>query len=167
MKEIFERRSCRKFDDRKIEAGKIEKLLRAGMAAPTAGNQREWEFIVVTHRELLAKLAAASPYSACAAGAPLAIVLLGNTEDKRFPQCWQQDLGACAENILLEAVHLGLGGVWLGIAPEEDRMKNVREIFDLPEEVKPFAILPLGYPKEVPTPDERWDPDKVSYNGYR
>ena len=136
------------------------------MTAPTAANQREWEFVVVTEKVLFDKLSAATPYSKPVAKAPLAIVILSNFEKTIFPECWQQDLGACAQNILLEAVHLGLGGVWLGVAPLEDRMKTVSDIFSLPAEVKPFAVIALGYPREDIPPKERYEPNKVHYNGY-
>lgn len=167
MKEIFERRSCRSFEDRKVEAGKLEKLLQAAMAAPTAKNQREWEYIVVTERELREKLADASPYAACVKDAPVAIVLLANISGLDCPEYWEQDMSTSAENILLEAVHLGLGAVWLGIAPDEERMRNVIEIFDLPENVLPFAIIPVGYPVSEGKAIDRYDTEKIFYNGYK
>jgi nitroreductase len=167
MEEIFRRKSVRDFTDEKVEDEKIEKLLRAAMSAPTAANQREWEFIVVTDRELLDKLAVASPYSQPVGKSAVTIVLLGNFKKMVFPHCWEQDLGACAENILLEAVHLGLGGVWLGVAPEENRMNNVETIFSLPEDVRPFAMIALGYAKEDVRPKDRFEPKKVHYNEYK
>ncbi len=167
MLEIFKRVSIRNFSDRKVEAEKIRKLLEAGMAAPSAGNQKEWEFIVVTEQTLLDRLAMASPNSRHTAKAPLAIVLLGNMRNMKYPPYWEQDLGACAQNILLEAVHLDLGGVWLGIAPLEDRMMNITNIFSLPSHITPFAIIALGYPQGYVAPKERYDPGKVHYNGYR
>lgn len=166
MKEIFERKSVRDFTDKKIEDDKVEQLLRAAMAAPTAANQREWEFIVVTEKTLLDKLASTTPYSGPVGKAPMAIVMLGNLTKTVFPDCWQQDLGACAQNILLEAVHLDLGAVWIGIAPSEERMKKVSDIFLLPEEVKPFSIIALGYPREAAMQKERFEPNKIHYNGY-
>ena len=166
MKEIFKRRSVRDFTEKEVENEKVEQLLRAAMTAPTAANQREWEFVVVTDKTLIEKLSTSTPYSKPVAKAPLAIVMLSNFTKTVFPDCWQQDLGACAENILLEAVHLGLGGVWIGIAPTEDRMKTISDIFSLPEDVKPFSIIALGYPREDITPKERYEPDKVHYNKY-
>lgn len=166
MEEIFKRRSVRDFTEKKVEEEKIEQLLRAAMAAPSAANQREWEFIVVTEKALIDKLSETTPYSKFVARAPLAIVILSNFTKTVFPECWQQDLGACAENILLEAVSLGLGGVWIGVAPEDVRMKNVAGIFSLPEEIKPFAVIALGYPREEISQKERYEPEKVHYNGY-
>lgn len=117
MDAIFNRRSIRKYKDKPVEKEKIEKLLRAAMQAPSAGNQQPWEFIVIQDKENLKKLSGMSPYSKLIMNAPLTFVLLGNKDKMKFPENWQQDMGASAENILLEAVELGLGAVWLGVAP--------------------------------------------------
>ena len=167
MKEIFERRSVRAFLNQPIEPEKIELLLKAAMAAPSAGNLREWRLIAVTQRPLLEKLAKVSPYAGCAAKAPLAIVVLGDLSGVKHSEYWEQDLGACTQNLLLEAQHLGLGAVWLGVAPLAERMEAVTELFDLPKQVRPFAIVAVGYPAEVPAPRERWEPEKAFYNGYQ
>lgn len=167
MKEIFDRRSVRAFLNQAIEPEKTELLLKAAMAAPSAGNQREWRLIAVTHRHLLEELAKVSPYAGCAAKAPLAIVVLGDLSGVKYSEYWEQDLSACTQNILLEAQHLGLGAVWLGIAPLPERMEAVAALLHLPDQVKPFAVVALGYPAETPVPRERWEPDKVSYNGYQ
>jgi nitroreductase len=192
MDPIFQRVSVRKFASRPVEPEKIEQLLRAAMAAPSATNQQPWEFLVVTDPALLEALSHASdggeppkapagkppmtpppagdrPHggpAACCKDAPLAIVVLGNQTRMRCPENWQQDLGAATENILLEAVQQGLGGVWLGIATLENRMDNIRRIFSLPEELLPYCILALGYPAEQPKPQQdRYCPAYVHYNG--
>jgi len=166
MREILARKSVRSFIDQTVETEKIEQLLHAAMAAPTAGNQREWEFIVVTDQAMLQKLANASPHSGCTAKAPLAIVGLANMKNLRAPDYWEQDLGAAMENILIEAVHIGLGGVWLGIAPLPERMKYLSDVFSLPDYVKPFAILALGYPDKEILSSDRYYPEKIHYNQY-
>ena len=68
MKEIFHRVSVRKFEDRAVESDKVEQILRAAMAAPSAGNQQPWDFYVVTSREKLHALAQVSPYAECPPG---------------------------------------------------------------------------------------------------
>ena len=164
MKEIFARVSVRKFLEKPVEKEKIEKILRAAMAAPTAGNQQEWEFIVVENKDNLQKLSTFSPYSKSLAEAPIAIVLLSNKDKLRYPENWQQDLGAAAQNMLLEAVHLGLGSVWLGVAPLEDRMKFIADFFNLSDNLQPFAVLPFGYPSGEHKPKDRFDPSKIRWN---
>ncbi|WP_053983495.1 nitroreductase family protein [Niameybacter massiliensis] len=163
MKEIFSRASVRKFKERKVEREKIEKLLQAAMAAPSAGNQQPWEFIVVEAKETLCKLSGVSPYARSLAEAPLAIVVLANKKALKYLDYWQQDLGAATQNMLLEAVHLELGGVWLGIAPLEERMQYVSEVFNLPEYLQAYAIVPFGYPANEPKPQNRYEVTRVHF----
>ena len=80
MKEIYERRSVRSYSDKYVKEEKIEQILKAGMQAPSAGNQRPWEFLVVRDREILEKLAEASPYAKCVDKAPVAIVMGSQSE---------------------------------------------------------------------------------------
>ncbi|MGL5540534.1 MAG: nitroreductase family protein, partial [Erysipelotrichaceae bacterium] len=94
MEAIFTRRSVRKFKSDPIDDGKIEGIIRAGMQAPSAGNQQPWEFIVIRDPALLDNLSKLSPYSNMLKEAPVAIVVLANEEEMRYPTHWQQDLGA-------------------------------------------------------------------------
>ncbi|ADY55734.1 nitroreductase [Syntrophobotulus glycolicus DSM 8271] len=146
MKEIFNRRSIRKFKDQAVEPEKIDKLLRAAMQAPSAANQQPWEFIVVQNKEKLGQIAQVSPYAKPAAASAVTFVLLARDNELRVPTGWEQDMGAAAENMLLEAVHLGLGGVWLGIATSDEAAENVRRLFSLPDHIRPFALISIGYP---------------------
>jgi len=107
-----------------------------------------------------------SPYAKPVADCSVAFVLLGNLDTAHFPQCWQQDMAAAAENILLEATDLELGGGWLGVAPEEDRMDYITKLFNLPADIKPFYLLSIGYPNEAQTIVERYDSARVHYNKY-
>mgnify|MGYP001036725412 CR=1 FL=1 len=161
MKEIFQRVSVRKFTAQEVEADKVELLLRAAMAAPSAGNQQPWTFCVVRDRALLDRLSEASPYAKPLLGAPLCIAVTGLGHGLRFPEYWQQDLGACTQNLLLEAEHLGLGAVWMGIAPLEERMQAVRGVLGLEEESKPFCLIAVGYPAERAAGHDRYDPSRV------
>ena len=163
MKEILERVSVRKYEARPVEREKLEALLRAAMAAPSAGNQQPWEFAVVQDRALLDRLAGASPYAKPLLAAPAGIAVLSRTQGLRFPEYWQQDLGACTQNLLLEAEHQGLGAVWMGIAPLEERMRAVAEILGLGEGLRAFALVAVGYPAEKAAPHDRFDPSRVQW----
>ena len=166
MDEIFRRRSIRKYKDRPVEEEKIEKLLRAAMQAPTSGNQRPWEFLVVRNREALVQLSLTSDFSMAVAKAPLAIVMLGNKDLLKYPEDWEKDLAAATQNLLLEAVSLGLGAVWLGVAPLTDCMENVRLTCSLPQNIDPFAIVAVGYPLEEKQPIDRFEADRIHYESY-
>lgn len=161
MNTIFQRTSIRNYEDRPVEKEKVEQLLRAAMAAPSAGNQQPWEFYVVTDKEKIEKLAESSPYAGCAKRAPILIVSCFKTEDILFPEYAQIDLSACTQNILLEAVELGLGAVWLGIAPIPERMEVVKELLDLPQNLEAFAIIPCGYPAEEKVQQNRFEQSRI------
>ncbi len=167
MNAIFKRTSVRKYAKKNVNKKQIEKLLRAGMAAPSAVNQQPWEFIVVTDKDLREKIGKTSPFTKQAAKAPLSIVLLMRT-DVRLVEMAPQDMGACAENILLEATKLGLGAVWQGVYAHQERMGYLTELFGLDESVVPFAIISIGYPKggKLPKQQDRFDESRIYRNGY-
>lgn len=162
MKEIFHRTSIRRYMDTPVEAAKVEKMLRAAMAAPSAGNQQPWEFYVVTNKEVLAQLAASSPYAGCTAAAPMAFVACYQN-NCAMPEYAEIDISAAVENLLLEADSLELGGVWLGIAPLKERMDAVKEILALPDYLSAFAIIPCGYPVNVGPQQNRYEETRVHY----
>jgi nitroreductase len=167
MNAIFARRSVRKYLKKDVEKELVERVLKAAMQAPSAGNQQAWEFIVVRDQETLNKLSEFSPYSKMVANAGVAIVVLANEEYMRYPIYWQQDLGAATENLMLQAVDEGLGSVWIAVSPREDRIKTIREIFSLPETVIPYSVVSLGYPAEESKFADRWDSNKVHYEEYK
>ena len=148
MSSIYHRISVRKFENRPVEKETILEILRAGMQAPSACNQQPWEFYVVTNRERIQELSKASPYTGCAAGAPVVIVPVYRKEGLIAPEYAEIDLSIAQENMWLRADELGLGGVWLAIAPEQERMDNVRRILNLPDNVEAFSLFPLGWPGE-------------------
>lgn len=166
MNSIFTRRSVRSYLEQRVEKEKIEQLLKAAMQAPSAANQRPWEFIVVEDKARLQALAKASQYAGPVKEAPLAIVVLGNKAKLPFPENRNLDLSAATQNLMLEAVELGLGTVWLGIAPVEERMQYVADLFQLPPSVEAFAIIAVGYPKTENKFVDRYEQARVHYETY-
>lgn len=164
MDAINKRRSIRKFIDKPVESEKIEKLLRAAMQAPSAKNQQPWELIVVDSRKILDELSKYSNYANAILTAPVSIVLVSNIERLQSPEFWEQDLSAGTENILLEAVNLGLGAVWLGVNPLKDRMEFIKKLFDLPDNIIPFSVVPIGYTDRENNFVDRFNEDKIHYN---
>ena len=162
MNEIFHRVSVRKFKPKPVEQEKTLQILRAAMQAPSTGDQRPWEFYVVTNKDIIRQLSKSSPYAGCAAGAPVVIVPCYH-EECMFADYTQIDLSIATENMWLEASELGLGGVWLGIAPEEDRMTAVKEILNLPDGLAAFALFPVGYPAEQRPQQARFDESRIHY----
>lgn len=164
MKEIFTRRSVRKYTDQPVSADQLDLLLRAAMAAPSAGNEQPWHFIVLDDRSVMARITEVHPYSKMLLQAPVAIVVCGELSREKYPGFWVQDCSAATENILLEAQHLGLGAVWLGLHPVADRAKAVHDLLGLPENVMPLGIVSVGHPQEMPAPADRFDATRIHRN---
>lgn len=162
MDTILKRRSIRKWLDQPVEEEKIKTILKAAMNAPSAGNQMPWEFIVVEDKAMLEELSKTSPYAKCVANAPVAIIPVYHTEGLRFPSYAQIDSAIASENILLAITDLGLGGVWLGIAPEEERMDKVGKILHL-EDRHAFAIIPFGYSDMTLDPNDKYDDGRITW----
>ncbi len=160
---IATRRSIRRYTDRAVEPEKVEALLAAAMAAPSAGNQQPWRFLVTTDREMHERIAETSPYAKMLPEAPLAIVVCGDTADLRHPDMWQHDCAAATQNILLAAHALGLGAVWLGFYPHTERSEPLAALIDLPASVLPMAVVAIGYPAEHKDPAVRYDPDFIHH----
>ena len=156
MNSIFHRISVRKYEDRPVEKKKIMEILRAGMQAPSACNQQPWEFYVVTDKEKIQKLSKVT-------GAPVVIVPVYRTEGLVAPSFAQIDMAIAQENIWLETDAQGLGGVWFGIAPVEDRMEEVHRLLELPENVKVFSMFALGYPAETRPQQNRFEPERIHF----
>lgn len=162
MADLFHRVSIRKYQDKKVEPEKLEYILRASMAAPSACNQQPWEFYIVEDPEILNELSEVTPYTKLTAGAPMAIVTAYRKESK-VPIYSQIDMSICMENMWLATDELGLGGVWMGIAPMEDRMDEVDRIVGIAKEHRAFGIFALGYPAEERTQRDRYDESRIHY----
>ena len=163
MDSIFHRTSIRKFKDKQVEKDKIIQILKAGMQAPSAANQQPWEFYVVTDKDKIDRLSKVQKYAGCAAGAPVVIVPVYKKDGLIFSEYAQIDMAIAQENMWLETDSIGLGGVWLGIAPDKERMDAVREILELPDEYEPFSLFPLGYPAEERSQQDRFDESRIHY----
>lgn len=164
MHEIFKRRSIRKYLDKPVAKEDIDDLLRAAMAAPSAGNEQPWEFIIVDDKNILKRIADVHPYAKMLYEAPVAIVVCGDLNKEKYKGFWVQDCSAATQNILLEATDKGLGTVWIGVYPDETRVKDISNIFGIPSNVVPLSIVAVGYPDQEMQEVDRFDPQKIHYN---
>ncbi|MBQ5782848.1 MAG: nitroreductase family protein [Oscillospiraceae bacterium] len=162
MNNIYTRVSIRKYQDRPVEKEKTMAILKAAMQAPSATNQQPWEFFVVTNREKLEALSKVHQYAGMTKDAPVAIVAAYRS-DCRVPAYAQIDLSIAMQNLWLETDAQGLGGVWLGIAPMEERMKDVEQIVGMPDTLRAFAIFPYGYPAEERKQQDRFDESRIHF----
>lgn len=163
MNSIFRRISVRKYEDKPVEKEKIMQILKAGMQAPSACNQQPWEFYVVTDKKKIEALSKMTPYTGCAAKAPVVLVSAYRLEGLVAPAFAQIDMSIAQENIWLETDALGLGGVWIGIAPMQDRMNLVHKILNLPKNLEVFSLFALGYPAEIREQQNRFDETRIHF----
>jgi len=165
MNELIEnRRSIRKFEpDYRITKEQLNKLLGAAMMAPSARNRRPWEFIAVTKRETLDELVRIHPYAAMCGTASAAIIVLGIPQADSKADFVPQDCGAATENILIEAVSLGLGTCWCGVYPKKDLMEKLSGYFGIQEPKYPFNLIAVGKPAENPKAKGFFEEGKVRY----
>ncbi|MDR0442583.1 MAG: nitroreductase family protein [Treponema sp.] len=166
MNTLFEkRRSIRKFQpDKPVTREQLDRLLKAAMLAPSACNTRPWEFLAITKREMLDKIAEIHPYAKMCETATAAIVVVALPQTKEKPEGYfPQDCGAATENILLEAAGIGLGACWCGVYPREERMVSIRGLFNIQEPKIPFNIIAIGTPDEAPGQRGFFEAAKVTY----
>jgi len=167
LETIFQRRSIRKYTDQPVEPEKLDFLLKAAMAAPSAMNCKPWEFIVVTDPELLAQFRRHLIFGD--RNAPVAIVVCGNPALSINPAArmfWVQDCSAATENILIAAVGLGLGTVWIGVHPVPMFVNTVRKIMSIPKRVTPLGIVYVGYPESAKAARTQYDEKRVHKQRY-
>ena len=164
MKEIFIRRSIRKYKDKKINKEDLEKILRAAMQAPSARNQKPWHFLVCDNKEVMTKVSDELPNVSMAKSADLLIVFMAQKDNLLIPDKFEQDMSACIQNSLLEACHLGIGSCWCGIYPDKVRMSKTINIFNI-KDYEPFAIVTFGYPENEEDMKfiERYDESRIHY----
>jgi nitroreductase len=95
--------------------------------------------------------------------APLAILVCGDLDLAVHGEMWVQDCSAATENLLIAVQAKGLGAVWLGVYPREERIKGLRKLFNIPRHVAPFALVPIGYPGEKKPPSKRYKKSRIHY----
>lgn len=163
---IHGRRSIRRYTGEPVDEESMERVLRAAMAAPSAGNQQPWQFVVLDDRGLIDRIPEFHPYAEMLREAPAAVVVCGDTRGAPHKGYWEQDCSAATQNLLLAAHALGLGAVWLGVHPLADRVEALGELLGLPTDVIPLAVIALGHPAEEKPPADRFDASRVHRNGW-
>jgi nitroreductase len=164
---IFSRRSIRNYQERGVEHDVLVQLLQAAMAAPTAANAKPWEFVVVDEPEALNQLKVVLPFGQY--NPPAAIVVCGNPDianNSAGKLYWVQDCSAAIENILIASAGMGLGTVWIGVFPLESRVKSVRKVMNMPENVTPLGVVYVGYPAEQKEARTQYDAQRVYWQVY-
>ncbi len=168
LKAIFKRRSVRKYKDMPVEEQKIREVLRTAMAAPTARNVQDWEFLVINTLEGRQKIMDAHPYASMLKTAPVAVIVCSNRVREEGAQGYGPiNCAAAIQTMLLAATDMGLGSVWLGVFPRPERVMALKEAFALPEDITPIGIAVFGYADEEIGPSERYDKEKIHWEKWR
>jgi nitroreductase len=164
---ILTRRSIRDYTPHPVSEETIKLLLEAGLSAPSAFDERSTEFVVINDRKILDEIHNfnPNPKSFQLKKATVAILVCGNQakERNKGQGFWLLDGAVASENILIAANALGLGAVWTAIYPFQDRIPKVQKLLNLPEQVIPLNIIPIGYPAERKMPHP-YDASRVHTN---
>lgn len=159
---IYNRKSVRSFiKDRPVSEEDIQALIKAGMSAPSGKDTRPWEFVIINDRAILDKMAEELPTAKMLSQAPMAIVVCGDTIRSSY---WYLDCSAATENILLAAEAMELGGVWTAAYPYRDRMATVIKHTNMPAQVLPLVVIPIGYPMGNHSVKDKYDEKKIHMN---
>jgi nitroreductase len=160
------RTSIKKYEDRGVEQDKVGKILEAARWAPSAGNMQSWEFVVVEEYDLRKKLSQYAYNQSHLREAPVCIVILADREkarrkyEERGEDLYMiQETAAAMQNMLLMAEEMGLGTAWVGAFDEE----NVADLLEVPDRLRPVAMVSLGYPRERPKPPNKYRVTDVTY----
>lgn len=164
MEAILSRRSIRKYTSEPVPEETIHELLEAAMSAPSAGNEQPWHFVIIDERAILDKIPEFHPYSSMLKSASVAILVCGDETLERFKGYWVKDCAAATENMLIAIQDKGLGGVWLGVYPDMDRVESFRNLLGLPKHIIPFSLVALGYPAEEKPPANRFNENRIHHN---
>jgi nitroreductase len=160
---LLDRRSIRKYKNTPLPEEFLYTILKAGMYSPSAANTQPWEFILIQKRETLEKIGNLHPHFGMAREAAAGIVVCGNLNLEKYPGFWMQDCAACTQNMLLAIHGLGLGGVWCGIHPIEEKIMGFKRIFTFPEKVIPLSFIAFGYPDQTLARPERYKAERIHH----
>ncbi|MDP4186249.1 MAG: nitroreductase family protein [Bacteroidota bacterium] len=165
------RRSRRRFTDRKIEEEKKDLLIKSVLLSPASKSSNPWEFVVVDDPELLKQLATSKPHGAeLVAGASLAFVVLGNPAKS---DVWVEDCSIASVLLQLEAEDLGLGSCWVQVrarnhADGYPASEFIKKLLGVPENLEVLSIVAIGYSEEEKKPRvfEKLGYEKIHQNKY-
>lgn len=176
---IMQRKSVRSYTSDTIAADVMERMLRAAVAAPSGMDVRPWHIVVMTDKSKYDELFAGNFNMEKFKQAAAVVIFCADTTVTRPPRenpdapavttpnsIWRDDMGACTENFLLAAEAFGLGAVWTACYPFHDRMDPVAAYLQLPGNIVPYSIVPVGYPAGDEQPKDKWDESRIHYEKF-
>jgi nitroreductase len=167
LEAIHTRRSTRNFTDEPVSAEKIDTLVHAAMAAPSAHNERPWRFVIVRDPDNLTELSQSTPWAAPIGRAPLGVVLFADTSVRKLnTDLSMLDCALAAQNMMLAAHSEGLGTVWLCAWPYLEYVESIRAILEAPNKAIPVAMFAVGVPAKTPVAIDRFESDWIYSERY-
>lgn len=167
IEDIMSRTSVRAYSDRSVSESEVDTLLKAAMAAPSAGNKQPWRFVVLRDQKILEYIGNNFHTMTMVKDAEVAVVVCGDlkaTFEGDGKDYWIEDVSAASENLLLAAHAMGLGAVWCGVYPQMERVRQFSELLHLPDDIIPLNCIAIGYPAGDTTTKDKWKPEYVHYN---
>ena len=164
MEAIFTRRSVRKYDTKPLPDQDVKELLEAAMSAPSAGNEQPWHFVIINDPKILGKVHTFHNHAKMLKDASIAMLVCCDLNLDKHNGMWIQDCSAATQNILLAVRAKGLGAVWLGIFPREERTKGMRQLLNIPKNIVPFSLISIGYPVEKQGKIDRYNESRIHHN---
>jgi len=164
MEAILTRRSVRKYNKKQLSDKIVKELLEAAMSAPSAGNEQPWHFIIIDKPQILSKIQTFHNHAKMLKDASITILVCGDLNLDDHNGMWIQDCSAATENILIAVRAKGLGAVWLGIYPREERIMGMRKLLNIPNNVMPFSLISIGYTAEKQGIVDRYNPSRIHNN---
>lgn len=140
-KVIKERYSVRKFNDKMVNQELINKILESGNLAPTAKNKQPQKIIVVQSKEGLAKIDKATK---CRYNAPICLIVASNIDlawSNNNYSSYEMDATIVATHMMLAATNYGVDNIWIELFDKD----IIKQEFNLPDNIKPICLMPLGY----------------------
>jgi nitroreductase len=163
IKAIMTRRSIRTWTDEPVTADERKIIMEAAMNAPSAADARPWHFVAIDDPAVIKQFTQLGGTEMLEESSYM-VMVCGDPSREIYPGFWLQDCACAAQNIQLAAHDIGIGCVWIAIYPLEERVETCRRVLDIPEVITPFALLAMGVPNEVHSPEYRYDEERLHQN---
>lgn len=164
---IFNRRSIRKYTSDTVSDEQLEKIIEAGMYAPSAVNTKPWHFIIFRNKRTIESIIEVHQHAHMLKDASAGILICYDTQLQHDEGYGPVDCSAATQTMLLAAHALGLGACWVGVYPRQNRIDALHKLFELPEHVVPFAVISVGFPAEERRRPERFLKDRIRKESWK
>jgi len=162
---IHNRKSVRNFTGQKVSKDTLDILMKAGMAAPSARNKQPWAFVAISERAVLDSLAVGLPYAQMLlkAGGAIVVCAIPEQANDGKEEYAVIDCSCVSQNILLAAEAIGLGAVWTAVYPNDERESHVRKVLNIPDNIIPLNLIPVGYPTGEDQPKVKYKKENIKW----